>query len=54
MQRTSRNKDAFKKELIKTNEILEEITGVEVEYVRPPYGSWDKSFEEELNMMPVL
>ena len=31
-----------------------EITGVEGEYVRPPYESWDKSFEEELNMIPVL
>ena len=54
MQLTSRNREAFKKELVRTNEIIEEITGVEVEYVRPPYGSWDKSFEEELNMIPVL
>ena len=22
--------------------------------MRPPYGSWDKSFEKELNMFPVL
>ncbi len=22
--------------------------------MRPPYGSWDKSFETELNMFPVL
>ena len=34
--------------------IIEEITGEEVQYVRPPYGSWDKSFEKELNMFPVL
>ena len=54
MQLNKRNREAFKEELIKTNEILEEITGVEVEYVRPPYGSWDRSFEEELNMFPVL
>ena len=25
-----------------------------MQYVRPPYGSWDKSFEKELNMFPVL
>ncbi len=31
-----------------------EITGQEVIYVRPPYGSWDKKFETELNMFPVL
>ncbi len=48
------NREIFKEELIKTNEILEEITGQEVVYVRPPYGSWDKSFEQELNMFPVL
>ena len=48
------NRETFKNELIKTNEIIEEITGKEVEYVRPPYGSWDKSFEKELNMLPVL
>ena len=39
---------------MKTNEILKNITGQEVQYVRPPYGSWDKSFEKELNMFPVL
>ena len=48
------SRDKFKDELIKTNEILKEITGEEVQYVRPPYGSWDKSFEKELNMFPVL
>lgn len=54
IQLTSSNRETFKKELIKTNQILEEITGKEVLYVRPPYGTWDKSFETELNMFPVL
>lgn len=54
MQLRRGNRETFKAELIKTNEILEEITGQEVLYVRPPYGSWDKSFESELNMFPVL
>ena len=54
IQLTKSNRDKFKDELIKTNEILKEITGEEVQYVRPPYGSWDKSFEKELNMFPVL
>lgn len=48
------NKEAFKQELIKTNEIITQITGEEVLYVRPPYGAWDKKFETELNMFPVL
>ena len=54
MQLTSRNREEFKEELIKTNEIIMEITGQEVIFVRPPYGDWDKSFEAELNMFPVL
>lgn len=54
IQLTRSNRDVYKEELIKTNEIIKEITGEEVQYVRPPYGSWDKSFEKELNMFPVL
>lgn len=54
MQLTKNNREAFKEELIKTNEIITQITGEEVVYVRPPYGSWDKKFESELNMFPVL
>ncbi|MDE6055392.1 MAG: polysaccharide deacetylase family protein [Lachnospiraceae bacterium] len=54
IQLTKNNRETYKEELIKTNEILKEITGQEVQYVRPPYGSWDKSFEQELNMFPVL
>ena len=54
MQLTKKNREKFKEELVRTNQVLHEITGVEVEYVRPPYGCWDKSFEEELNMFPVL
>lgn len=54
MQLNSGNREKFKQELIDTNEILEEITGREIEYVRPPYGTWDKGFEEELDMIPVL
>lgn len=48
------NRETFKAELIKTNELLRGITGEEPQYVRPPYGSWDKSFEKELTMIPVL
>lgn len=54
IQLTSRNREAFREELVQTNEILEEITGENISFVRPPYGSWDKSFEKELNMFPVL
>lgn len=54
LQLTGNNREQFRDELVRTNGIIKEITGEEVVYVRPPYGSWDKSFEEELNMFPVL
>ena len=54
IQLSASNRETFKNELVKTNDIISEITGGEVIYVRPPYGSWDKSLESELNMFPVL
>lgn len=54
IQLNKKNRETFKAELVKTNELLMEITGEEVQFVRPPYGSWDKSFETELTMLPVL
>lgn len=54
IQLTSSNREKFKNELIQTNEILHDITGDEIQYVRPPYGSWDKKLETDLNMFPVL
>ena len=43
-QLTSRNQESFKQEIIKTNEIIKEVTGEDTIYVRPPYGSWNKEF----------
>jgi len=54
IQLTSSNRNKFKNELIQTNKILSDITGDEIQYVRPPYGSWDKKLETDLNMFPVL
>lgn len=54
IQLTQRNSDDFKEELIMTSELIENLTGQEVQYVRPPYGTWNKKFEKELNMFPVL
>lgn len=54
LQLSEGNREKFKKELQKTNAILEGITGQKIGFVRPPYGTWDKRFEEELNMIPVL
>ena len=54
IQLTSANREKFRQELIDTNKVISEITGNEVLFVRPPYGTWDKKFEAELNMFPVL
>lgn len=54
MQLNQGNGEAFKEELIRTSKLIEELTGQEVQYVRPPYGTWNKNFEKELNMFPVL
>lgn len=54
MQLRQDNRETFKKELQQTNQVLKELTGEDVVYVRPPYGSWDKELEKEVNMIPVL
>ena len=54
MQLRQDNREAFKKELQQTNQVIKELTGKDVVYVRPPYGAWDKELEKELNMIPVL
>lgn len=54
VQLTAANSDDFKKEIISTNDIIQEVTGKETSFIRPPYGSWDKKYEKELNMFPVL
>lgn len=53
-QLTSQNAEAFKEEIIKTNEVIKAVTGEDTIYIRPPYGSWNREFEQELNMFPVL
>lgn len=53
-QYNSRNAETFKQEIIKTNDVIRDITGEDTIYVRPPYGSWNKEFEKELNMFAVL
>ncbi len=54
VQLTAANGEKFREEIISTNEIIKEITGQDTEYIRPPYGCWNKKYEDELNMFPVL
>ncbi|MCD8131801.1 MAG: polysaccharide deacetylase family protein [Lachnospiraceae bacterium] len=46
--------EVFLEELEKTNQVLRELTGEEIIYVRPPYGEWNKEIEELCGMFPVL
>lgn len=48
------NIDAALAEIKKTNDLIEEITGVKVEYIRPPYGIWNESLENVVNLTPIL
>jgi peptidoglycan/xylan/chitin deacetylase (PgdA/CDA1 family) len=54
IQLTSYNRDKFFDELVRTNEVISTLTGYEVSFVRPPYGTWDKSIESEIALFPVL
>lgn len=38
----------------KTSALVREITGKDTEFVRPPFGSWDKALECPFEMIPVL
>ncbi len=43
-----------KEEIQKTSKAIREITGEETEFVRPPFGIWQKRLEQEMQMLPVL
>lgn len=41
-------------EIEQANEVLQAITGKRPEYMRPPFGSWQKELEKKVGMFPVL
>lgn len=41
-------------ELEKTDNIIWAITGEHMQYMRPPFGSWQKELERRLDVLPVL
>ena len=41
-------------EVVKTNEVIEKITGQTPQYIRPPFGSHKESLEEQTGMLVVL
>lgn len=38
----------------KTSALVREITGEDTEFVRPPFGAWNKSMEGAFTMIPVM
>lgn len=54
VQLTRVGDETFCKEIQDTNEVIYKITGETPQFIRPPYGSWNKKIEEKLNMLPVL
>lgn len=49
-----RSKEEGLQEILSTTALLEKLTKKEIEYMRPPYGEWEKEMEEEYGLMPVL
>lgn len=43
-----------REEILRTSAVIKEITGNEVEFVRPPFGIWQKKLEQEMALIPVL
>lgn len=41
-------------EIEKTSRIVESVLGEGTEFIRPPFGVWNKSLEYEVTMLPIL
>ena len=41
-------------ELADTSAVIVRITGKEPEYMRPPFGAWQRKLEREIQMLPVI
>lgn len=46
--------EAACEEVERTSELVQEITGRNTEFVRPPFGAWNKQMECSFVMIPVL
>ena len=40
--------------MVKTNELIEEITGECPQFIRPPFGCWKKDLDYDTTMIEVL
>ncbi len=46
--------EAACEQIEKTSALIREITGEDTEFVRPPFGEWNKSMECSFQMIPVM
>lgn len=46
--------EKVREEIQRTNAVIQRITGKEVDFVRPPFGVWQKKLEQEMAVLPVL
>ena len=51
---TKVSSEEAEKEIMDTSNLVEEITGRPTEYMRPPFGAWQKELELNMDVMPVL
>lgn len=51
---TKMDDESAYQELSRTNEIIEGITGERVEFMRPPFGLWQKTLEKKIHVLPVM
>lgn len=47
------NDEAYQ-EIMMTNEAIMSITGEEVQFMRPPFGLWQKELEQKIHVLPVM
>lgn len=47
------NEQAYQ-EIMLTNEAIQNITGEEVQFMRPPFGLWQKALEQKIHVLPVM
>ena len=51
---TKVSSEEAEREIMDTSNLVEEITGRPTEYMRPPFGAWQKELELNMDVMPVL
>ena len=47
------NEKAYE-EITMTNDLIKEITGKDVQFMRPPFGLWQKDLEQKIHVLPVM